>query len=269
MNGNQTRGAPLGWTQGGDPIELPDAAALWRVRRLTGNGKGGAPELVYGDDGLPLVVEIMTPVGDFREAVDHKPGKYRLDALDEHRKAIPGVPPAYVTVPGAGVTSRPEANDSASGTEVALRILADVVDRQQAQVSSILEACTKLITAVDAAGVSRREPPPVVVAPQAPAPRNGVADNDQDDDDQDDDDQDDGDQDDDDGDDDEREPPLPQWLHIATHFCSQVPPQNLGVVVDRALDRAPGVVADGVGELMRRGIAGIISGANDDKGGGS
>src|SRR5262245_36194668 len=98
---NETIERPLAWSQNGDPIELPQTATSWRVRRLNGTPKGGAPEVVYGSDGLPLVVEIDATPDSFAEAVERRPGKYRLDALDDSRRPIAGVPPAYVVVGGS------------------------------------------------------------------------------------------------------------------------------------------------------------------------
>lgn len=181
---------PLAWSQTGDPIELPATAVLWRVRRLTGSVKGGAPEMVYGADGLPLMVDIGATPDEFAEAVERKAGKYRLDALDDARKPVAGVPAAYVTVPGAA--ARIEAMNG-EPHEIAVRTLADALARQSdalikqsAQIASIADACARVIAAVDAAGLPRP------VAPPPPAPsddpdkrRNARRDDDDDDEDED------------------------------------------------------------------------------------
>jgi hypothetical protein len=247
MSGIQGR-VPLAWSQGGDPIDLPEAAVQWRVRRLSASAKGGAPELVYGDDGLPLVVEVGTTAGDFHDAVEHKPGKYRLDALDEQCKAIQGVAPAYVTV---SASARAEQSVPFATGDLALRTLADVFVLQSAQVSTLIEACTKLVAAVDAAGVSQREPPPVAIASTAIAVRNGV----EQDDDQDD-------------EDDEDEPEAavePTVWDQLTKFCASVPPDNLRVCIEGA----PDLAANALTKVIQRGVVGLIPIPEDGKRGGS
>jgi hypothetical protein len=251
MNGSQTKEAPLAWSQTGEPIELPANAALWRVRRQTGNGRGGAPELVYAPDGLPLVVDITISAADFADAVERRAGKYRLEPLDESRKAIQGVSAAYVVV-AATAAGRPEVPDGAPD-EIAIKTLADVFMRQSLHVNTLIEACAKLVTAVDAAGVSRREPPPAAVACEH-ARRNGVV-------------LDDSEVDEDDIDEDDVAAPPPAWLQQATHFCAKVPAENL-----RALGQvAPDLLANGIRKVIRDGIVSGVFGApeGDEKRGGS
>jgi hypothetical protein len=234
MSGSQPRDTPLAWSQTGEPIELPETAALWRVRRLTGNGKGGAPETVYNADGLPLAVDITISVADFQEEVDRKPGKYRLDALDENRRALQGIPAAYCMVSG----EQAEPRASSSG-DVALKTLADVFVRQSAQVSALIDACTRLVGAVDAAGVSRREPVPIVVAAPV-AVRNGTE----------------PDQDDDEPEEDEDDAPesAPDAFERVTDFCARVPPENLRMV----MQHGPDLVADGITRFIQRGVVGLL-----------
>jgi hypothetical protein len=183
---NHTTECPLAWSQSGDPIELPENATHWRVRRLLGGAKGGAPEVVYGPDGLPLVVERNATADDFAEAVDRRPGKYRLDALDAGRKPIAGVAPAYVMV-GGSTAARESAGDEDRGSvDRVVRTLADAMRTQCAQITALVEAAARLINAADSAGVTRREPPPPplvpTVDPAAEKRRNGRPDEDEDDD---------------------------------------------------------------------------------------
>ena len=46
----------LAFNVNGEPFEAPANAAGWRVRRLK---QKGAPEVVYGRDGLPLVLPLV------------------------------------------------------------------------------------------------------------------------------------------------------------------------------------------------------------------
>jgi hypothetical protein len=199
------------------------------------------------------VVDIATTAADFADVV-RQPGKYRLDALDDGRRALQGVPPAYVMVGGAAIrTDGGGAGQGVGQGDLALRTLAEVLVKQSAQVGSLIGACTKLVAGVDAAGVSRREPPPPSAPAPAPAPtpaearRNGVRDDEDGDDDEDqgdgDEDQGDGDQDQGDGDQDsdggddqadpdgesvEARPRDPDWFDRAMTFCATCRPRTCG-----------------------------------------
>jgi hypothetical protein len=228
MNGSQTKQSPLAWSQTGDAIELPESATQWRVRRLNGGAKGGAPELVYGLDGLPLVVDIGINAADFAELVERRPGKYRLDAVDDQRKAVQGVQPAYFVLSGSESAGRGEVS---TGTpDMALRTLAEVFVKQSAHVNALIDACTRLVGAVDSAGVSKRPPPP-----ELPPQRNGVEEEEEED--------------------DEPEPREPDWLDRAAEFCSKVPPESLRVIGEVA----PEMVAKGIRQVMSEGLAGFVA----------
>jgi hypothetical protein len=267
MNGEDTRETPLAWSQSGDAFEVPEAAELWRVRRLIGNSKGGAPELVYGVDGLPLMVDVTIGPSEFIEVVDGKVGKYRLDALDELRKPVPGVPPAYFVVSATSGT-RAERHESATA-DVALRTLADAFKQQSDQIGTAFrqqaDQINGLITQVrDFAQQLALRPvapePPVLTLP---APRNGLeltpADGGEDDEDFDD----------DDDDQDEQSPPRePDWFDRVQEFCTQVPPESLRVVGQMVGEVGPKVVADAVGKVLTDGLS-VLGGGGSNQGGGS
>lgn len=164
MSNTNGAAAPLAWSQTGDAIEVPPNAALWRVRRLNSSGRGGAPEMVYGSDGLPLTIDIGATIDELTAAVERRAGKYRLDALDESRKPLAGVSPAYVVVGGSARVESSTPDGGADLAREALRSMADTAQKQTAQIAQLVDACARLINAVDSAGVSRRpplpEPPP-------------------------------------------------------------------------------------------------------------
>src|SRR5438270_12016318 len=83
----------LAFNMNGEPFEVPTAATGWRVRRMK---EKGAPTVVYGRDGLPLMLPIDASIDDLRDAVDG-PGRFRVDPVDDHR-AIPNAPAGYVFV---------------------------------------------------------------------------------------------------------------------------------------------------------------------------
>ena len=84
----------LAYNLNGEPFEVPGAATGWRVRKLKAKG---APEVVYGRDGIPLVLPIDADMDDLRREVRGE-GRYRVDALDEHSKPIAGCPAGYVCI---------------------------------------------------------------------------------------------------------------------------------------------------------------------------
>src|SRR5262245_42709149 len=86
----------LGFDEDGDPIDLPPTAVGWRVRRMT--GKRGAPGLVYGSDGVPLVIPLEMDIEELRCEVG-LPGRYRLEPVDERHRQIKDVKAAIVIVP--------------------------------------------------------------------------------------------------------------------------------------------------------------------------
>lgn len=187
------RCCPLAWGKDGDAIDVPASAVAWGVRRLISNVAGGAPQVVYGPGGTPLQLELDAAIGDLAEAVGGRAGKYRLDPLDANGKRLTGVTvqAAYVVVgdasAGAGATELVPAGDTALSPALAIvaqmakahgDAMERVVERVSSQIAPLVDAATKLVEAVDSAGVSKRPPPPVVEAqvvevsalPAAPEP---------------------------------------------------------------------------------------------------
>jgi len=264
MSGQETRETPLAWSQSGDAFDVPDLAVLWRVRRLSGNLKGGAPELVYGTDGLPLMVDITIGPAEFMEAVDGKPGKYRLDALDELRKPVPGVPAAYFVVSSVA-TARGERHEGGT-SDVAVRTLAEAFKHQSEKMGDVFKLhADQLIGLIAefrqvlAEKAARPELPPSLVA-TAPNLRNGNTADPSEDSDQGDDDAS-GDNDDEDGDETEATPREPDMFDRVQDFCAKVPADNLRALSEMVADIGPKVVGDS--------IRNVISGFTGNNGNGS
>lgn len=76
----------------GEPFEVPAEATAWRVRRMKPKG---APEVVYGSDGLPLLLPIEAGIEEFRAEVN-TPGRYRLDPVTEDQRPLPEAIAAYL-----------------------------------------------------------------------------------------------------------------------------------------------------------------------------
>jgi hypothetical protein len=88
------RGAPLARDSDGNPFELPDGAAYWRVRRQT----GGRPRKVLGVDRQPLRVPLEMTAEELEDVLG--PSSYLLDLHDQAHNSL------NVTVPvtvGVGV----------------------------------------------------------------------------------------------------------------------------------------------------------------------
>lgn len=154
---------PLAYNIEGEAFDVPPTAVGWRVKRLR-QGRG-APELVYGSDGVPLVVALTADAEELRNIVV-APGKYRLDPIDENHRQYKEAEAAYVLVrASAPVASavEPAANDNASNPNASIVIEAmrqnselarAVVDRFPA----MLEASAALLRAADGAGLPSRKP---------------------------------------------------------------------------------------------------------------
>lgn len=76
----------------GDPFEVPAAATAWRVRKMK---QKGAPEVVYGRDGLPLMLPIEAGIEELRAEVS-SPGRYRLDPMADDQRPLAEATSAYV-----------------------------------------------------------------------------------------------------------------------------------------------------------------------------
>src|SRR5262249_6481294 len=83
----------------------PANMAGWRVRKLK---LKGAPEVMPGRDGLPLFLPMDAGIEDLRSEA-REPGRYRLDPVDEHNRAILNATAAYVWVHPIERTPEPAA----------------------------------------------------------------------------------------------------------------------------------------------------------------
>ena len=91
---------PLANDIDGNPIDVPESAAAWRVRRRAGRGR---PQAVFDPaTGAQLEIQLEATVDDLRP---FGPGGYRLDAIDEDGSVIEGVV-AYTEVHDIGEVRR-------------------------------------------------------------------------------------------------------------------------------------------------------------------
>ena len=148
----------LAFNANGEAFEIPANVTGWRVRRMKPRG---APELVYGEDGRPLVVAIEATIDDLREAVGTA-GKYRLDPVNDDGKCIDTVPPAYVQVTRQARNAETALVAPSSTTDDTLReamrmnpeLARSVIDK----FPDMMSAAAELLRAADGAGLPRRQP---------------------------------------------------------------------------------------------------------------
>lgn len=146
----------------GDTFEPPATASGWRVRRLK---KAGAPEVVYGRDGFPLVIPVEAGMDELKAAVDAT-GRYRLDPVDETGKAVKDAVPAYVCVNRDGAeagaassaaSSRPPALSPMDHVIVeAMRMNSEIARSVIDRFPLMMEAAAVLLRAADGAGLPAR-----------------------------------------------------------------------------------------------------------------
>jgi hypothetical protein len=152
--------ATLAWDADGNPIDLPDTATAWRVKKWQPGARGGRGELVYGENGGPLTVPRDVEAWELRELVHNEPGRYRLDAIGEDRRLIEKVPYAVFMIGGSP--------RNVGGEDVTTRLFESFMKAQTEQLTAIssqaaqmMKACASLLEAADGAGLPSRKPPPV------------------------------------------------------------------------------------------------------------
>jgi len=94
IGGKKNSMSDLAYNLAGEPFEVPNMAGGWRVRKLKPKG---APEVVYGREGIPLILPIDADMDALRHEARTE-GRYRLDPVDEHNRMIPNATAAYVCI---------------------------------------------------------------------------------------------------------------------------------------------------------------------------
>ncbi|HEY1811002.1 MAG TPA: hypothetical protein VGG74_01510 [Kofleriaceae bacterium] len=148
----------LAFNLNGDPFDVPPNASGWRVRRMK---QKGAPEVVYGRNGLPLVLPIEADLDDVRQETG-APGRYRLDPIDEGNRPIAGASAGYVYVHAepqvASATSATRYEPTDNVVIEAMRMNSEIAKTVVDRFPQMLEAAALLLRAADGAGLPSREP---------------------------------------------------------------------------------------------------------------
>ena len=152
----------LAYNINGEAFEVPANATGWRVRRMRAKG---APEVVYGREGTPLVLAIDAELDDLRSELDVS-GRYRLDLVDQNYKALATAPSGYVQInldtPAAvaSATSKTIAGGSDSILLEAMRMNMELAKTVVDRFPQMMEAAAVLLQAADGAGLPARLPIP-------------------------------------------------------------------------------------------------------------
>lgn len=151
----------LAYNINGEGFELPETATGWRVRRMKPRG---APEVVYGKDGLPLTIPIESDLEELRNSVDTA-GRFRLDAVDDRGRNVDGAQPAYVVVASKGSTATaldviPAARVETAESAImeAMRLNTELAKRVIDRFPEMMTAAAELLRAADGAGLPARAP---------------------------------------------------------------------------------------------------------------
>ena len=166
----------LAYNADGVQFTPPLTTAAWRVRRCK---KKGAPEIIYGGDGVPLSISVDAGIEDLRTEVS-EPGRYRLDPVDEEQRPIADATPAYVVLKPETAPLRndgaPLARDRFDALESVLtEVMRSNIEANRASLAlgqtivdrfaGVMESASVLVRAVGAVPAT---PAPVVVAEAAP-----------------------------------------------------------------------------------------------------
>ncbi len=153
----------LAFNANGESFEVPATVTGWRVRRMKPRG---APELVYGQDGRPLTIDVNADMDELRDAVGGVLGRYRLDPINDEGRCIDSVPPAYIQVVKAhrnagGLSSSSsslathESEDDNTVRE-AMRLNTELAKAVIDRFPQMVEAAATLLRAADGAGLPAR-----------------------------------------------------------------------------------------------------------------
>jgi len=150
----------LAFNINGERFDLPASASFWRVRRFKASGRG-TPEVVFGDDGLPLIIPIDTEIGEFRTLVRNAAGRYRLDPVDENHKTCEDGTGAYLQLSDEPSSREAGGSRRSEGDELLREIVranSEMVKTIAEKFATVMDSAATLLRAADGAGMPSREP---------------------------------------------------------------------------------------------------------------
>lgn len=158
----------LAFNVNGEPFDVLPNMAAWRVRKLKPKG---APEVVYGRDGLPLFLPLDADIEDLRREA-RGDGRYRLDPVDDHNRPLPNAQAAYVcvhpmerepepkaaTVPVAAIQAADTTTQLVSALLESQRQYTEMAKMYVSQFPAIVTALSGVVKSAGDAGLTTRVP---------------------------------------------------------------------------------------------------------------
>lgn len=151
----ENKESELAFNLNGEAFEPPIEAIGWRVRRMKPKG---APEVVYGRGGTPLVLDIDAGIDELRSEAGAS-GRYRLDPVDENNKPIANAQAGYVFIHEEPKTTPQQTIHSASSDSIvieAMRMNSEIAKSVVDKFPQMMEAAATLLRAADGAGLPAR-----------------------------------------------------------------------------------------------------------------
>jgi hypothetical protein len=143
--------SPLAFDKQGKPFAFQRRTKKLLVRMFRNPSARGTCCQVLSDDGLALYIDPDTDYLEFRQAVGHVPGLYRLDQCDEDGNELDDAQPAYVSI---DVARNAQRADTSSGDVNPLLIIqqmaaiqADVMKTMAANQAALLAATAEILRA--------------------------------------------------------------------------------------------------------------------------
>jgi hypothetical protein len=161
---------PLAFDVDGNPLDIPEEAVAWRVRR---NGGRGRPRTIFDPEtGLQLDVPITSKIEDLIER-GCDPDRYRLEAVDREGRVIPTlvaiVEVAAVATP-AEVSTQPVIPPDADALRQMTLFAGQMVEAN----ARTMQALASAFGTVHPVQPHPQTPTPIVLEQAAPPPESGM-----------------------------------------------------------------------------------------------
>ena len=143
--------SPLAFDKQGKPFTFQRRTRKLLVRLFRNPSARGTCCQVLGGDGQVLYVDPETDYVEFRRAVGHVPGLYRLDQCDEDGNELDDAQPAYVSIDVARNAQHVDAGGGDVNPLVIIQqmaaIQADVMKTMAAQQAALMAATAEILRA--------------------------------------------------------------------------------------------------------------------------
>jgi hypothetical protein len=159
---------PLAYDANGNPLDVPEQAVAWRVRR--GGGRRGRPRHVFdAETGRQLEIPLGASLDELIDA-GCSADRYLLYPVDAEGRVIPGV--VAVTEVPEGASDDADATRAGNATTGELSAIVSLIQQQHATIRHQSEMLARALEATTSGygRVRPVEPPPVVIEPPAAPP---------------------------------------------------------------------------------------------------